>query len=124
MTRYRIETPSIAQQASPRQMWFKVDGSAVTTTSSSAGLVAGIRAADVKDDGANLVTITFKEGLSSVPLGAVFHPQDSAVPVVGRNVTLSKTAVTYTTVDGQDNSAVNDVDGLLVIYYLEGVDVI
>ena len=123
MSKYNVQLPSISQGASPRMMWFKIDGSALTTTSSSAGLLSGIRAADAAD-ATNVVTVTFKEGLESVPLGAAFHPEATATQIIARNVTLAKTSVAYTTVDASDNSAASDVDGLLVVFYLEGVDII
>jgi hypothetical protein len=104
-----------------KQDFFKIDGSALTTTSSSAGLLSNTRLANVKD-ATNVVTLTFKEGLKSVPLGARFDPTDTSVQTVARNVTISKTAITYTTVDASDNSAVSDVDGLLTVTYSDSPD--
>ena|SRR5690606_4546707 len=47
---------------------FKIDGSAVTTSSSSAGLDGrGQAIAEIKDDGSNEVTITWKRKFDDTP---------------------------------------------------------
>lgn len=60
--------PIFADQPSAYLYCFKIDGSAVTTTSSSDGLDGrGQAIADIKDDGSNVVTITWKRKFVDVP---------------------------------------------------------
>ena len=122
MSKYQVELPSIAQMVSPRMLWFKIDGSEVGATLGTAGLLSGIRAATIKA-ASEVITVTLNEGLQSVPLGMAFHPVSSD-PVVASDVTLAKTGVVFSTKKSTDDSALSDVDGLLIIYYLEGLDII
>ena len=120
--RYSVELPSIQQNASPRMLWFKIDGSEVASTSTTAGLLSGIRAATIKA-ASEVITLTLNEGLQSTPLGMSFFPV-SANPVVVSDVTLATTGVIFSHKKSTDDSALTDIDGLLIIYYLEGPDII
>lgn len=60
--------PNFSGQQGARLYVFKVDGSEVTTSSSTSGLDGrGQALATIKDDGANVQTITWNQKFSDVP---------------------------------------------------------
>jgi len=99
----------------------QIDGSALTTTSSSAGCLVGASAVNVKDDGSNTVTITFKETKRNAPM--VFATAKATDTVVDA-VTSSTTSVIYTTVQNDaTGSAVADADVDLLLVWFDDSDV-
>lgn len=81
---------------------FKIDGSEVTTTSSSAGLDGrGQAIADIAHDGANVQTVTFKRAFPDTPY-VFLQPLTTNGSA---NITVSTTAIVLTGVERDDDTA-------------------
>lgn len=94
---------------------FKVDGSEVTATSSSAGLDGrGQAIADIKNDGANVQTITWKRKFEDTPY--VFLQALTANGSANITTNDGETLV-LTGVERDDNTAtLNDQDFFVYVY--------
>lgn len=81
---------------------FKIDGSEVTTSSSSAGLDGrGQAIADIADDGANVQTVTWKRAFPDTPYVWVQPLTANGAA----NISVSTTTLTLTGVERDDNTA-------------------
>lgn len=94
---------------------FKIDGSAVTTSSSSAGLDGrGQAIADIKDDGSNEVTITWKRKFDDTPYVFIQALTDNGAANITTND--GKTLV-FDGVERDDNTAgLADQDYFVYVY--------
>lgn len=80
---------------------FRIDGSEVTTTSSSAGLDGrGQAIADIADDGANVQTVTWKRAFPDSP-DLIIQPLTANGAA---NISVSTTALVLTGVERDDNT--------------------
>lgn len=105
-----------------RMVPVQIDGSALTTTSSSAGVLTGASLVSAKDDGGNTVTLAFSPALRNAPMVLA---QAKGTNTTVENVVSSTGSVTYDTVQDADGStAVNDADVDLILIWFDDADVI
>ena len=105
------------------ELVIKVDGSAVTTTTSATGLVIGSKFCKVKD-ATEVVTITFNEALPIAPL--VFTECATADCIVKPDsLVTTTTTIVYSCINISDGStAVSDADITLLLRIPEGYEVV
>lgn len=94
--------PVMGGQPGPRLYVFSIDGSEVTTTSSSTGLDGrGQAIANIADDGANVQTVTFKRPFDEAPY--VFIQPKTANGYA--NIAVTASTIVLTGVERDDNTA-------------------
>ena len=98
----------------------EIDGSALTTSLATAGVVIGKTFITAKDDGSNTVTIAFKRPLKRAPhVHASTYTADCVVRVTSRTTT----GIEYITVQNDDTTTgVDDADVFLTLKCFESVD--
>lgn len=106
--------PNFVDQPGALLAVFNIDGSAVTTTSSSAGLDGrGQAIANIKDDGANVQTITFKQTFADIPYVLVQPLTANGAA----NIAVTTSTVVLTGVERDDNTAtLADQDFTVFVY--------
>ena len=93
----------------------EIDGSALTTTTANAGVIRGVEIAQAKDDGANIVTVTFRTPFRNSNYTVHITPVATA-DALAVTITRAAGTLTYTTVKASDAStAVNDADVMILI---------
>jgi len=107
--------PNFSGQPGARLYVFKIDGSEVTATSGSEGLDGrGQAIADIKNDGANVQTITWKRKFEDTPY--VFLQPLTANGAANITTNDGETLV-LTGVERDDNTAtLNDQDFFVYVY--------
>lgn len=100
----------------------RIDGSALTTTSSAAGVVEGKNILDASDDGSNTVTLTFKEPLKNIP--TVTASVVGATTTLVKFTTISASQIVYDTVQADGTTAQADADVHLHISVVLGSTVV
>ena len=118
----QFRLPDGSGLVSPRMMPIRIDGSDLPNgTATTAGVDVGAGWCVARDDGANLVTITFNESVRQAPM--VYASVSTANAVVDV-ITTSTTGITYTTVENDDTtSAVADADVDLFLLFFDTADV-
>lgn len=104
--------------ARPMQLQIQIDGSALTTTTGIAGVDVGADSVTAKDDGANVVTVTFRQAMRNAKY--LVHIQGTGTtPIDVKTITKTAASFSYTTVDGGTSAtAVDDADvDILVTFY-------
>lgn len=122
MDRRFLQVNSIDQVNRVEKLYIKIDGSALTTSLATAGVVLGANVCTAKDDGSNAVTITFARPLRRAPeiLYTVYTDNCKLDSLVS-----STTGITYTSVKADDHTTgVADADVYLELSCLEGVDLV
>lgn len=97
-----------------------ITGASLTTTSSANGVTVGADVVDAKDDGSNVITITFKEPLKQKPLIFVqTETADNHILVSAK----STTAFDLTSVQNDANgTGVNDPNLMILVVVVDDSD--
>lgn len=94
--------PVMGGQPGPRIYAFSIDGSEVTTSSAAAGLDGrGQAIANIKDDGANVQTVTFKRAFEEAPYVVVQAKTANGAA----NIAVTDSTIVLTGVERDDNTA-------------------
>ncbi len=106
------------------ELLIKIDGSALTTTTATAGLTIGTKFCKAKDDGSDKVTITFNEALSNAP-EVITQCLTADCIVKPDTLVTTTTTIVYNCFKISDGStAVNDADVILLVRIPEGYEVV
>lgn len=117
----KVGLDSNTRLANMRIIPVQIDGSALTTTSSSAGVLTGSSAVSAKDDGGNTVTLALAPSLRNAPMVLA---QAKGTNVSVENIISAVGTVSYDTVQDADGStAVNDADVDLLLIWFDDADV-
>ena len=105
--------------ARPMQLQIQIDGSDLTTTTGIAGVDVGADSVTAKDDGANIVTVTFRQAMRNTKYLVHIQAHKAGAPVEIKDLTKAAGSFTYTTVDGDSHgTAADDADtDILVTFY-------
>ena len=103
----------------------KVDGSALDTSSSTAGIIVGSTAVTAKDDGSEVVTITFDEPLRNAPIVIASQCLSADCIIKPDSITATASSLEYSCYKISDAStAVNDADIVLTLVIPHGSDIV
>lgn len=107
------------------ELLIKIDGSALTTTSATAGVTIGTKFCTAKDDGSDVVTITFNEALRNAPEVVATQALTADCIVKPDAIATTTTTVVYSCVKISDGAtAVNDADVVILLRIPEGYEVV